>query len=312
MKKLIVILLVLCIFLTFGGVLATWSYPGGMPDPYHYSIIKNILFDWKELPTEQVTISGQFAKILNDELDCPVVIDGVTYTNTYDALIAAFDNPDYSSGITLHNNSYIGTMQPDGSEDTGDIEAVKTLFGDILTTQDSTYSLMIKREPIDGKTYTGVTYMLTDDHGWYTGGKQFMPGSEMILFSTNADLTQASGTWVTVYATVLTRDPLVDENGKYIRKTETRNNRTYYYYYNSNTGEEYSSTYSTLNYPVYEYGDWYNLYEDGLFAGRAQIVGYAGGETSGSFQTETWVSTEQYGTAPAGSALSEVIQAVVD
>ena len=310
MKKIFVLLLAVILLASTTGVWAVWNYANGAPAPYHYEVPKHVLFEWKELPSEQVSISDKFAQILNKTHPCSIVIGGKVYTNTYDAMVAAFNNPDYGAELTLHNNSYIGTMQPEGTQGTGDIEAVREMFGSVLSTQDSSYSLMIKRDPIDGRNETGITYLLTDDHDWYDGDKLFVAGAEMILFSTNADLSQPTGTKITVYATVFTRDPLVDASGNYVKKTSVQNGRTYYHYYDTNTGEEYTSTKKNLSYPVYEYGDWYNLYEDGLFAGTAQIAPYANGSTAGSFDTGTWRSTEAYGTARAGSTLSQVIQAI--
>ena len=310
MKKILVLIVLVSVLCSTGGVLAMWSYADGIPDPFHSALIKHMLFEWKELPSEQVSISDQFMKILNNEVKATVTINGTVYTSSYDALTAAFNNPDYGATLTLHNNSYIGTMQPDGTRDTGDIEALRALFGKVLTTQESTYSLMLKRDAIDGRNETGVTYLITDDHGWYTGGKQFMPGAEMIIFSTNDDLSQPTGTKITVYATVLTREPLTDSKGNYIKKTSVKNNRTYYHYYDTSTGEEYTSTRSNLSYPVYEYGNWYNLYEDGLLAGEATIAPYASGSEAGSFDTGTWRSTVKYGSARVGSTLATVISAI--
>lgn len=56
-----------------------------------------------------------------------------------------------------------------------------------------------------------------------------------------------------------------------------------------------------------EDGEWYQMSE--LYSGSAQVVGYVGGESSGSFDTGTWISTEAYYGVPAGSGIGTIVAA---
>lgn len=254
------------------------------------------------LPDEQLNIMNQFIKILNGE-ECDVTINGVKYTDSYEALIAAFNNSTYgSNGLTLHNNSYIGSMQPDNANGTGDAEALKTLFGDVLeneTSANSNYSLMLKREPIDGDVTTGEGYYMSGDHGWKEEN-QYYQGAEMILFSTSDNLNVATYTKVTVYATVFTKYPKLDGSGNPIQKTNADGKKLYH----DALGKE--VTEDTGIYPIYETGEWVTI---GSYTGYAEAVAYSGDSGVGSFNTGTWRSTEIYGTARLGSTLQEVVQA---
>lgn len=254
------------------------------------------------LPDEQLTIMNRFTKILNGEVECNLTIGGKTYTNSYDALIAAFDNSPtkYSSSeqkyITLHNNSYIGSMQTGEGED---VTALTTLFGGILESQGSAYSLMLKRDPLDGEEVTGEGYYLSGDHGWI-GENQYYKGAEMALFSTSETLYPVNNSkYPTVYVTVFTKYPKLDQNGKEI---QARNADGALLFHNEK-GEVVTD--STGVYPIYETGDWEVI---GSYTGTAQNVKYSTNSRVGSFDTGTWKSSEVYGTAAIGSTLPTVVQ----
>lgn len=241
------------------------------------------------LPDEQLTIMNRFTKILNGEVECNLTINGKTYTNSYDALIAAFEN-----GGNLHNSTYIGSMQTGEGDD---VKALKTLFGSILTSQGSTYSLMLKRDQYDGEVETGEgDYML--DKIWNT--TKYVQGAEMALFSTSETLTPVNNSYYpTVYVTVFTKYPKLDQNGKEIQARNADGALLFHDEYgNEVTG---SGTY-----PIYETGDWEVI---GSYTGTAQNVKYSTNSSVGSFDTGTWKSSEVYGTAAIGSTLATVVQA---
>lgn len=242
------------------------------------------------LPDEQLTIMNRFTKILNGEVECNLTINGKTYTNSYDALIAAFEN-----GGNLHNSTYIGSMQTGEGED---VTALKTLFGSILTSQGSTYSLMLKRDQYDGEVETGEgDYML--DKIWNT--TKYVQGAEMALFSTSETLTPVNNSYYpTVYVTVFTKYPKLDQNGKEIQARNADGALLFHDEYgNEVTG---SGTY-----PIYETGDWEVI---GSYTGKAQNVEYSSSTSGvGSFDTGEWRSSEAYGTAAKRSTLATVVQA---
>lgn len=241
------------------------------------------------LPDEQLTIMNRFTKILNGEVECNLTIGGKTYTNSYDALIAAFEN-----GGNLHNSTYIGSMQTGEGDD---VKALKTLFGSILTSQGSTYSLMLKRDQYDGEVETGEgDYML--DKIWNT--TKYVQGAEMALFSTSETLTPVNNSYYpTVYVTVFTKYPKLDQNGKEIQARNADGALLFHDEYgNEVTG---SGTY-----PIYETGDWEVI---GSYTGTAQNVKYSTNSSVGSFDTGTWKSSEAYGTAAKSSTLATVVQA---
>ena len=242
------------------------------------------------LPDEQLTIMNRFTKILNGEVECNLTIGGKTYTNSYDALIAAFEN-----GGKLHNSTYIGSMQTGEGDD---VKALKTLFGSILTSQGSTYSLMLKRDQYDGEVETGEgDYML--DKIWNT--TKYVQGAEMALFSTSETLTPVYNRYYpTVYVTVFTKYPKLDQNGKEI---QARNADGALLFHNEK-GEVVTD--STGVYPIYETGDWEVI---GSYTGTAQNVKYSTNSSVGSFDTGTWKSSEAYGTAAKSSTLATVVQA---
>ena len=240
------------------------------------------------LPDEQLTIMNRFTKILNGEVECNLTIGGKTYTNSYDALIAAFEN-----GGKLHNSTYIGSMQTGEGED---VTALKTLFGSILTSQGSTYSLMLKRDQYDGEVETGEGDYMVDDIWKAT---KYVQGAEMALFSTSATLYPVKNNYYpTVYVTVFTKYPKLDQNGKEIQARNADGALLFHDEYgNEVTG---SGTY-----PIYETGDWEVI---GSYTGTAQNVKYSTNSSVGSFDTGTWKSSEVYGTAAIGSTLPTVVQ----
>lgn len=242
------------------------------------------------LPDEQLTIMNRFTKILNGEVECNLTIGGKTYTNSYDALIAAFEN-----GGKLHNSTYIGSMQTGEGDD---VKALKTLFGSILTSQGSTYSLMLKRDQYDGEVETGEgDYML--DKIWNT--TKYVQGAEMALFSTSETLDPVNNwNYPTVYVTVFTKYPKLDSNGKEIQARNADGALLFHDEY----GNEVTGSGA---YPIYETGDWEVI---GSYTGKAQNVEYSSSTSGvGSFDTGTWKSSEAYGTAAKSSTLAMVVQA---
>lgn len=53
--------------------------------------------------------------------------------------------------------------------------------------------------------------------------------------------------------------------------------------------------------------DWIQIGEE-MYAGTAQVVGYVGGTTTGSFDTGTWRSSATYHGVPSGATISTLIQ----
>ncbi len=309
--------LLLVVSLSVGSLYAAWSYPTNEDIWKDESILLHNEYSWKEISSEQAGISHRLQMILNKEIDEPVTINGVAYTDSDEALMAAFDyassnksNSWWGSGgvITLHDSSYIGTMQPTGSNaNTGDVEAVKTLFGESLNSELETnqhYSLMIKRENLDGNTSTGMAFYKESNYG-YGGGMQ--QGAEIALFSTVKPLTSA-GASVEVVVTVFAATIKTDENGNYIQKKDENGNLLYL------KTNDVGTTTTRTDYPAYEY-TWTNVYDDGLFVGTATVKSYDGSSGTGSFDTSTWRSTEAYGTGSnkvnAGATLTRVVQAVL-
>ena len=298
-KKLLSLFWAFIIFLSVGGVYATWLYSNGLIDGSSSNIGVNVS-EWDFLPEQEVDITNAFMDVLNDGVECNITINGVTYTSSYEALVAAFDNSPTSNRITLHNNSYIGTMQQTGD----DALALRTLFGDVLTSEEeenADYSLMLKREPLDGDENTGQHYFMEGDHGW-AEENSFYPGAEMILFSTNWESSYSYG-YVTVYATVYTKYPKTDEYGNYIYDLDENGNIQYFTYI-----DNYDQTITT-KYPMYEYGGWERISGASAFIGQAQVVNYSTADKSKSFDTGTWRSTEEYRGLYAGATLSQIIRA---
>ncbi len=310
--------LLLAFSLSVGSLYAAWVYHTNADLAETQDITVSNGFAWKEISSEQVGISHRLQMILNNEVEETVVIDGVTYTESNAALMAAFDYASSnkssswwgsSSIITLHDSSYIGTMQPSGTnENTGDVEAVKQMFGDSLNSELETnqhYSLMIKRENLDGNTSTGAPFYKTSNYG---SGGSIQQGVEIALFSTVKSLNNAGGK-VEVVVTVFSATVKKDENGNNIQKRDENGNLLYL----ATNGV--GTTTTRTNYPAYEY-TWKNLYEDGLFVGTATVKSYDGTSGSGSFDTSTWRSTEAYGSGRykvnAGATLAQVVQAVLN
>lgn len=300
----LVALLVLLLIVTTGGVSATWFYAQNTP-LYLSSRVPISVSPWVPIPEQEIDIVNKFTNILNDKETCDITIGGVTYTSTSEALIAAFNSsPKGTNRITLHNNSYIGTMQTTGE----DVQAVRDLFGSVLTKEEGAsedYSLMLKREPLDGDDKTGQNYFMDGDHGWREENAYY-PGSEMILFSTNwkQESYTPSG-YVVVYATVFTRYPLKDANGDYLYERDANGNIQYHTYVN-----QYGQTVQT-SYPIYQYGEWMRISGSEAFIGHAQVVDYSTGDKTRSFATGTWRSTEVYGTQGTNSSLDQVIRSVL-
>ena len=167
--------------------------------------------------------------------------------------------------------TYIGNV--DGSEDE-DSEIIKALFGEdikqIIGDTEQSVTLIIKWENIDGDENTGTDYTLTTSDG--TSSKTYK-GCEMTLYMTTEDLIDgwAYGQYAErIYATVYT-----------CTKTVTDGKTTY--------------------------GEWYQL--GNTYAGKAQVVGYAGGEINGSFNTGEWSSVESYHDLGTGAKLADIIDA---
>lgn len=293
----------LILIVTTVGVAATWSY-AQLPAAPASTKLHVGLYSWIEIPDQEIDIVNKFLNILNSEEDCNVTINGTTYTDSYEALLAAFNgSPKSFWGVTLHNNSFIGTMQKNGS----DAAAIRTLFGDSLISEESAspdYSLMLKREGLDANDSTGISYYMDGDHGW-TEENKYYPGCEMIMFSTNwqTDGNTPYG-YVIVYATVYTRYPLTDQYGNYLYDLDVNGNIQYYSYVN-----QYGRTVQT-NYPIYQYGDWVKISGNEAFVGYAEVVNYSTGDSSRSFATGTWRSAIPYYTAPTGSSLGVVVRSI--
>lgn len=171
--------------------------------------------------------------------------------------------------------TYIGNVDGSTDEDTA---VIKELFGtdkisQIIGDTEQTVTLIIKWENIDGNEDTGTTYTLTANNGVSHTYK----GCEMTLYMTTEDLIDdwTYNTYAeTVYATVYTCGTMTDSEGNTV------------------------------------YGDWYKFGD--TYSGKAQVVGYVGGENNGSFNTGEWYSTERYYGLPANSRLSSIISAYID
>ena len=303
-SKLLSLLLSVVTIFSVGGVYGNWSFAEGAVNSMTSSASVTMQ-EWIFIPEQEVNIVNKFTDILNREEECSITIGGTTYTDSFDALIAAFNNSPRANRITLHNNSYIGTMQQTGE----DVQAVRDLFGDVLVseeTADEDYELMLKREPLDGRNETGLSYYMDGDHGWVEENK-FYSGAEMVLFSTSWDTNEDTyDGYVIVYATVYTRYPLVDSNGNYIQATNERGRKLYY---NTSTGA--TVTYNT-GYPVYEYGEWVNISGETAYVGQAMVVDYSTADSSRSFATGTWVATESYEGLHIGATLNQIIEALTN
>ena len=231
--KLIALLLVFVVVTSPVCVYASWIYVKGPPEPVDTQLDFS-LFPWLELDEEEMmSVAEKFEAILNREIDiasAPIVINGASYKNTFDALMAAFDDSD---SINYRNDSYIGTMQDEGD----DVAAVIALFDEAFhaeQTENPHYDMMLKRENVDSDVTTGISFYMNGNNGW-SGENQYRQGCEIILFSTNVEITQEainSGAYIPVQATVFTRQPVA-------QKTFTYNNREYpVYHYVANLGSK--------------------------------------------------------------------------
>ena len=306
--KLLSLLLVFVIAVSSVGVYATWEYADGSPDQLVHNFITS-LFPWVELDEEEMmSVAEKFEAILNNEVELSqnITINGVAYDNSYDALMAAFNDSD---SINYRNDSYIGTMQDEGD----DVAAIISMFDDAFAAEQKEnphYNMMLKRENVDNDLTTGISFYMNGNNGW-GGENEYRRGCEVILFSTNVEITKEAidkGEYIPVQATVFTREPKGQKQYVY-------NNRNYpVYHYVVNDGSPYgyevevykrnSSYYRTDNgtrvtgvrtvYAVYDYtgSEWVNI---GSYVGEAQAVYYSAGSDSHSFSTDTWHSTEDYG-----------------
>lgn len=307
--KLIALLLVFLVAVSSVGVYATWVYADGSVDQIVHNFVLS-LFPWTELDKEEMmSVAEKFEAILNNQIDIsstPIRINGVSYGKSFDALMAAFNDSD---SINYRNDSYIGTMQDEGD----DVEAVEALFDEAFAAEQREnphYNMMLKRENVDNDLTTGISFYMNGNNGW-GGENEYRRGSEVILFSTNVEITKEAidkGQYIPVQATVFTREPTGQKQYRY-------NNKNYpVYHYVVNAGSPYgyevevykrsNSYYRTdtgarVNnvgtvYAVYDYtgSKWVKL---GSYVGEAQAVYYSVGSDAHSFSTDTWHSTEDYG-----------------
>ena len=305
--KLIALLLSFTALITSSGVFAAWVYAEEPLDPVMGNAGISI-FPWVELdPEEMMSVAEKFRAILNNdiELSAPIVINGVQYNNSYDTLMAAFDDRD---AINYRNDSYIGTMQDEGD----DVESIITMFDEAFEAEQKEnphYNMMLKRENVDSDDTTGISFFMNGNNGW-GGENQYRTGCEVILYSTNVEITReaiANGDYIAVQATVFTRQPTG-------QKQHTYNGTKYpVYHYVVNAGspngyevEVYkrgNRYYRTDNdqrvsasayYPVYDYtgSEWTQI---GSYEGEALAVNYSAGSDAPSFSTDDWRSTENFG-----------------
>ncbi len=306
--KLLALLLSFLVIASSVEVYASWNYA---EDPAR-NLRQNItmsLFPWLELDEEEMmSVAEKFEAILNNKIELheDIKINGVSYDTSFNVLMAAFDDSD---SINYRNDSYIGTMQDDGD----DVAAVLALFDEAFAAEQKEnpyYDMMLKRENVDSDVTTGISFYMNGNNGW-GGENQYRQGAEVILFSTNVEITQTAinnGSFIPVHATVYTRQPTE-------QKTYTYNGRKYpVYHYVVNDGspsgyevEVYKRSnryYLTSNptsrvnastyYPVYDYtgNQWVKI---GSYVGAAQAVKYSANSDFNSFSTDTWLSTENYG-----------------
>ena len=290
------------------SVYASWYYTQGYVSPVS-DRFEGKLNTFIDLPEHSIGISDRFLMILNNDIDCNVTINSTAYDLSYDALIAALcSSPNGQDSnkkyVTLHNNSYMGTMQSKGE----DMQAVRTMFGDVLVkweNETEDYQIMIKRDPLDRDDTTGVSYYMDGDHGWVVENI-FYPGSEFVLFSTNwQSATGVPSGYVVVYATVYTRQPKLDADGNPIYALDAQGNIQYYSYTDKN------GKFVTTSYPIYQYERWEKLNEENGYIGYAKVVNYSTGDASRSFDTGTWTSLSAYGTSSSRASLSEIVSAHV-
>ena len=242
----IALLCVLLLASFVGGVFAVWTFA---EDPVvsqteAFSIgISEFDYSITEEETEEVnkTLAQKFLEILND-------------TENYNTLVTAMD--DNYNGSQAWTASYIGNVAGSSNEDT---IILADLFDGSLSLDVNGISVdvtcIIKRENIDNKNSTGVSY---------TVNRTTYRGCEMTLYLTTANFDQLSyNDYPPVYAMVFTKD---------------------------------------------QNSDWVQIGEE-MYAGTAQVVGYVGGTTTGSFDTGTWRSLSAYHGVAAGASITTLIQA---
>lgn len=308
--KFTALLLVFIMALSCMGVYATWTYIAPVESLVHQFAIS--LFPWLELDEEEMmSVAEKFEAILNENvvLSEPITVNGVQYDSTFDALMAAFDDSD---SINYRNDSYIGTMQDSGD----DVAAIIAMFDEAFAAEQKVnphYNMMLKRENVDGDATTGISFYMNGNNGW-TGENQYRQGCEVILFSTNVEITQQAinnGDYIPVQATVYTRTPNGQKQYKYngtnypvyhyvvnsgssngyeVEVYRMRSGSKYYYYRTDNNQRVTASTF----YPVYDYtgSEWTKI---GSYVGEAQAVEYSKYSDANSFSTDTWRNTENYG-----------------
>jgi len=192
------------------------------------------------------------------------------YEQLTTAIIDNYDGGTYNDN-RFWTGTYIGNV--DGSNDE-DSAIIRELFGSetikqVIEGTEQTITLIIKWENIDGNEATGTDFSLTSDRGV----TQNYRGCELTLYMTTEDLINDwnyNSYAQVVYATVYTCGSYEDASG--------------------NT----------------QYTDWYRLGE--TYSGKAQVVGYVGGEKNGSFNTGEWYSILPYHGATTGSTLATIIK----
>ncbi len=71
--------------------------------------------------------------------------------------------------------------------------------------------------------------------------------------------------------------------------------------------DEYATVYAMVFTKYSSNSEWVQIGES-MYEGRAEIVGYVGGHSGGSFDTGTWTSSKEYHNLKSGSKISELIQ----
>lgn len=181
-------------FLTFNVTASFVTLNQGVTANY----VLNSIVNYEFLPIDQIpedegevavlNVLEKFKKILNDAED---------YKTLSDEIAANYD------GSRDWTATYIGNVV--GTEDyenNNDTAIVNDLFDGVLTLNingvDTSVTVIIKREEIDGNSSTGDTY-------YYGTPSRGVADTEMTLYITAEDLNSVnSGTHVTVYAIVFT------------------------------------------------------------------------------------------------------------
>lgn len=240
------------------GEYLTFTVTAGYANWYDRdNTVLNSIVNYEFLPLDEIpededevavlNVLDKFKRILNTPED---------YKQLSDEIAANYD------GSRAWTATYIGNVV--GTEDyenNNDTAIVNDLFDGVLTLNingvETSVTVIIKREEVDGKSNTGDTY-------YYGNPPTGVADTEMTLYVTAADLNSVnSGAKVTVYAIVFT-----------IAQDASGN-------------------------PT---GEWYQVGE--MYTGSADVVGYIGGYSNGSFDTGTWRET---GT---GRTIHTIIQSI--